>query len=225
MAVKITAGRMKSIYALLILFGPALLLVFISTRGCQHKFKTLDDYGKGVNYSFVDAYGKKHTQKDFKDKIVIITNIQQTCPDSCGISLWSFDRLVYQDIAKKGRARKEVRIISFATDINGNPLKDLSSLKQLLEDEVVEYDPEVWMLASGDSKSIYNMTSNKISLLQKGDQYYGGEAFQELMLLFDKDNHLRMALNGHTEGMVRKMKEHIALLKKEYDQTNARSKK
>jgi len=224
MARKIPAGRMKSIYAMLILFGPAILLVFIATRGCEHKFKVLDDYGKGANYSFEDAFGKKYTQNDFKNKIVIINNIQESCPDSCGISIWSFDRLVYQDIAKNKR-KTEVRIISFATDINGKPIEDLSSLQSMLENDVVEYDPNIWMLAKGNSRPIFDITSNDVNLLEKGDQYYGGEAFQELILLFDKKNHLRMVLNGHTEGMVRKMKEHVALLKKEYDKEAARSKK
>jgi len=225
MASKNTAGRMKGIYALLLLFGPAILLIFISTRGCEHKFRELDDYGKGTNYSFVDAYGKKYTQKDFKDNVVIITTIQETCPDSCGISLWSFERLVYQDIARKKTDKGSVKIISFATDINGNPVTDLSNLKLLLESEVVEYDPSIWMLAAGDSKEIFNLTHNDVNLLEKGDQYYGREAFQELMLLFDKKNHLRMVLNGHTEGMVRKMKEHVSLLKKEEDKENAKAKK
>ena len=209
---------------MLLLFGPALLLIFISTRGCEHKFRQLEDFGKGSNYSFVDAYGKKHTQEECKDNIVIITTIQETCPDSCGISLWSFERLVYQDIARKRKGKEVVKIISFATDINGNPVTDLSTLKQLLESEVVEYDPNIWMLAAGDSKEIFNLTHNDVNLMEEGDQYYGGQAFQELMLLFDKKNHLRMVLNGHTEGMVRKMKEHVALLKKEEDK-DAKAKK
>jgi hypothetical protein len=37
------------------------------------------------------------------------------------------------------------------------------------------------------------------------------------MLLVDKRNHLRMVLKGNSEGMIRKMKEHIALLDKQYD--------
>ena len=224
MASKTTAGRMKGIYALLLLFGPAILLIFISTRGCEHKFKQLEDYGKGANYSFVDAYGRKYTQNDFKDNLVIITTLQETCPDSCGISVWSFDRLIYQDIAKKKKENGGVKIISFATDINGEPISDLKNLKSMLEDNVVEYDSSIWILASGDVKQIFDITHNDINLMEKGDQYYGGNAFQELMLLFDKKNHLRMVLNGHTEGMVRKMKEHVALLKKEHDKSDAKKK-
>ena len=37
------------------------------------------------------------------------------------------------------------------------------------------------------------------------------------MLLLDKKNHLRMALSGNQEGMIRRMKEHLALLQKQYD--------
>ena len=59
MAVKSTAGRTKRALAFLILFGPAFILVFIATRGCNHKFKELADYGKAVNYTFTDAEGKE----------------------------------------------------------------------------------------------------------------------------------------------------------------------
>jgi hypothetical protein len=58
----------------------------------------------------------------------------------------------------------------------------------------------------------------------KGKQYFGGEAFQELMLLVDKRNHLRMVLKGNSEGMIRKMKEHIALLDKQYDKEALKNK-
>jgi hypothetical protein len=45
------------------------------------------------------------------------------------------------------------------------------------------------------------------------------------MLLVDKQNHLRMVLDGKSEGMVRRMKEHIALLDKQYDKEAAKLKK
>jgi hypothetical protein len=45
------------------------------------------------------------------------------------------------------------------------------------------------------------------------------QSFQEIMLLLDKKNHLRMALSGNQEGMIRRMKEHLALLQKQYDKS------
>ena len=100
----------------------------------------------------------------------------------------------------------------------GNPEHNLKEVQSILEDQVEEYDPKIWILADGDAKSIYDITRNGKNLLkEKGTKYYGGEAFQELMLLSDKQNHLRMVLKGNSEGMIRKMKEHIALLDKQYD--------
>ena len=86
-----------------------------------------------------------------------------------------------------------------------------------MKDRVEGYDPDMWLVASGDSKSIYDVENNGQTLLQTGDDKFGGVGYQELMLLADKDNHLRMVLPGNSEGMVRRMKEHVALLQKVYD--------
>ena len=213
-----SAGRIKVLIAFLLLFAPAFLLIFIATRGCDHRFKELDDFGVAVNYQFTDARGNKYSAKDFEGDIVVITTIQETCPDSCAVSLWHIDQMIYQHIRKNARKEmKQVRLISFATDGMGNPIKNLSVIQQTLQDRVEEYDPNVWILASGDARSIYDFEHNGERLLKEGGQYFGGQAFQELMLLLDKKNHLRMVLSGKTEGMIRRMKEHIALLQKQYD--------
>ena len=124
----------------------------------------------------------------------------------------------------KRKKMKRVRIISFVTDGEGNPVNDLSVLRQSMEDNVLEYDPDTWILASGDSKKVYDIERNNKSLLAEGDEFFGGQAYQELILLVDKQNHLRMVLSGTSEGMIRRMKEHIALLQKQYDKENAKLK-
>ena len=87
-----------------------------------------------------------------------------------------------------------------------------------------EYDPEIWTLAAGDVEALYDFENNETKILQEGDEYYGGHAFQEVMLLLDRENHLRMVMSGKTEGMIRRMKEHIALLQKQYDKEKANAK-
>ncbi len=206
---------------MVLLFGPAFVLVFIGTSKCTHNFKQLDDFGVGTNYSFVDAYGKEHTYKDYEDNVVLITTIQESCPDDCAISLWHIDQLVYQKMRKDPRKGK-VRIISFVTDGEGNPLTDLSSVDQMLRDRVEDYNPETWILASGDAKKVYDFERNDEKLLREGDEFYGNQAFQELLLLMDRNNHLRMVLSGTTEGMIRRMNQHIGLLQKEYDQNESK---
>lgn len=203
--------------ALLLLFGPAFLLILISTRGCEHKFKELDDYGPIPSYSFTDMNGKKYTDDSFKGKIVIYTTLQPNCPQDCAISTWQLDQQLFRLIRTNKKKLGNVKIVSFVTDGKGNPSDQLGQLAATLKDQVEGYDPEIWILANGNARELYNITSNGKSLLQKGKQFYGGEAYQELLLLSDKKGHLRMVLNGKTESMVRTMKQHLLLLLKQYD--------
>lgn len=225
MAKQRTAGRTKWIFAFLLLFSPAFILVFIGTRGCSHKFTELDDYGQAIDYQFRDADGKLHTSHDFKDKVVLVSVLQNTCPEDCSISFFHLSQMIYQHVRKNKKKLGSVRIISFVTDGEGNPVNDLSTVKEMMEDNVEAYDPEIWYLAEGDAKQLYDFENNDQKLLEQGEEYYGGEAFQELLLLLDRENHLRMVLSGKTEGMIRRMKEHIALLQKQYDKENAKASK
>lgn len=214
---KATAGRYKGFLLIFLVFGPAFFLIFISTRGCEHKFKVLDDYGKIPSYNFVDAKGKKYTNESFKNKIVLYTTIQETCPGNCAVSMWHLDQLIYQHLRKNTKKLGHVKIVSFVTDGKGNPVTDLSNMEYIMNDRVEEYDPNIWILASGESKKIYDITRNGENLTKQGKEYFGGEAYQELIMLVDKRNHLRMVLSGKQEGMIRTMKEDLALLDKQYD--------
>jgi len=95
---KASAGRRKGFILAFLLFGPAFLLIFISSRGCEHKFKELDDLEAIAPYSFKTIEGKTLSNKDFKNQVVLFTTIQVTCPDSCAISLWHFDQIIYQHL-------------------------------------------------------------------------------------------------------------------------------
>jgi hypothetical protein len=216
MAIKNSAGKSK-IVAVLILLLPAFLLVFLSMRGCDHKFKELPDYGKIADYSFTDANGIQYTSDSFKGKVVVISTLQKTCPDSCAVSLWHIDQAIYQHIRKNKKKLKQVKIISFVTDGAGLPVEDICSLNDAMKDRVDQYDPTIWMLAKGNARKVFDIQYNNHSLLEKGDQYFGGEAYLELMLLIDKQNHLRMVDRGKEEGTVRRLYQHIALLQKQYD--------
>ena len=211
------AGSLRSVFALLLLFGPALILIFISTRGCEHKFKELEDYGAIPRFSFTDANGKVYTNHSFKDQIVIYTPIQPSCPDSCGITIWHLDQLIYQRLRENKKRLGHVKLVSGLTDGLGNPDKRVREVEFMLKDRVEGFDPSIWIVVSGDAKSLYNIKHNGQTLLQEDPKYFGGFGFQELMLLSDKQNHLRMVLPGKTESTIRTMRDHMALLEKEYD--------
>ena len=214
--------RWKSFIALLIVFIPAILLVFIGTRSCNHNFEKLDDYGKIVNYSFTDINGKKKSAKDFKNTIVIINTLQESCPSDCGIAFWPFERSIYQQIRKNRKKLNRVRIISFVIDKKGNPVKDLSNMQQILKDKVLDYDPKLWILASGNAKEVFDVKHNGINLLDTETKNKADLSYKDLLLLVDKNNHLRMALRANSkspegEGITRRMKQSLALLLKQYD--------
>lgn len=211
------AGRFKGIMALILLFGPASLLIFISTRGCEHKFKELEIMGNMPAYTFTTADGSSKSYKDFKGNVVLFTTLQASCPDSCSISMWHLDQMIYQHIKKNKKKLGHVKLVSFVTDGLGNPVESLGDMQFVLNDRVQNYDPSIWILAKGDVRQVYDFTRNGESLLKKGDEFFGGQAFQELLLLVDKKNKLRMVSKGTEEGLIRRMKEHMALLDKQYD--------
>jgi len=218
MSQKTNKPKKKAILALILVFTPAIILVFFSSIGLEHKFQKLDDFGEIKPFTFIDADNNTRTSSEFKNDIVLITTIQNDCPNACAISLWHLNQLIYQHVRKNAHKQmKQVRIISFLTDGKGEPLKNLNEIKLALNDLAEGYDPNLWILANGNAREIYNISNNGQTLLQKGDKYFGGEAFQELMLLIDKTGHLRMVLPGNEEGLIRRMKENIALLQKEYD--------
>ena len=199
------------------MFGPALLLIFIGTRSCEHNFEELEDYGPVTEFEFTDADGVKRNSSEFKDDVVLVNVLQSSCPDSCSVLMWHINQTIYQHIWKnKTKKAKQTRMISFLTDGNGNSLKDLSVINDAINDLAENYDPSIWILATGDVKNIYNLENNGISLIDEKSN------FQELMLLIDKQHHLRMVLSGNVEGQIRRMKQSMALLQKQYDKQAAK---
>ena len=62
-----TRSKKRSILALTLVFGPALFLIFIATRGCDHRFKELADYGlvQAPTFTVYNHLGKQ--EKNLKD--------------------------------------------------------------------------------------------------------------------------------------------------------------
>jgi cytochrome oxidase Cu insertion factor (SCO1/SenC/PrrC family) len=212
------AGRSKKFLMIFLVFGPALTLLLISTMKCEHKFEQLDNYGVIPKYEATTSEGKTISNETFKNKIVIYTTLHETCPKECGLSLWDVDQQLFRKIKDNPIKLKNVKIVSFVLDKDGNPVKDLSIMKRTLEYNVQEYDPSIWILAKGDAKSVYNIEHNGQNLAkQEGSQYFNGFAYNELILLADKKNNLRIAYKADSESMVRKIHQFLMLLIKQYD--------
>lgn len=208
---------LKRIILSLLLLAPASLLVLFSLGKCEHKFQALESYGQIPTYTLTKLDGSTFTNKDLKDTVTLYNTLQINCPDSCGLNLWYFNQIMYQHVIKNQKKLGHVKIVSILIDQQGNPVSDIADMQEILNDYVENYDPKVWIIATGDPKQVFDITHNKQNLIQEGPQFYGGKSYFELMLLVDKDNELRMALNGGQEGMIREMKQKMALLDKQYD--------
>jgi cytochrome oxidase Cu insertion factor (SCO1/SenC/PrrC family) len=224
-------SKRKSLLALTLVFGPALFLIFMATRGCDHRFKKLEDYGlvQTPTFSVYNHKGKQQLSlKDYQDQVVLITTLQTTCPHNCGLAFFPLTQNLYKDLRTNKRKKlKQVRLLSVVVDSLGHPVSEdqLLDIQDMLRTRVEGFDPELWQLVSADPKIFYNLSNNGQQLIVNDKKYFGGVSYNELIMLLDKKNHLRMVLNGHTEGMIRKMKEHLALLMKQYDKERAQKEK
>ena len=202
----------KSILALSLVFGPALFLIFMATRGCDHRFKELADYGlvQAPTFTVYNHLGKQEKNlKDYQNQVVLINTLQTTCPYDCGLAFFPLTQKIYKDLRTNKRKKlKQVRMLSIVVDSLGNPVseKELLDIRDMLRSTVEGYDPELWQLVIADPKDFFNHKNNGVDLIVRDKKYFGGVSYNELIMLLDKKNHLRMVLNGHTEDKIRTMK-------------------
>lgn len=212
------AGRTKKLIMASLVFGPALILIFVSTLRCDHKFTQLDYFGDIPHYQATTIDGKTITNETFKDKVVIYTVLNESCPKDCAISIWDVDQQLFRKLKENPGKLRNVKIVSFVVDKDGNPVEDLKNMEQILQYNVLEYDPKIWILATGNAKELYNIEHNNRNLSEiEGDEYFNGKAYYSLLLLADKENKLRMVLKGDSESMVRKFHQYMTLLIKQID--------
>ncbi len=217
--------KTKSFIAFLLVFGPALALIFISTRGCTHKFRELEDFGVVHVDSFqiynpvTDTF-ENVSLNEFQGDILFISTIQPDCPANCAIEMWHFEQLIYNHIFdNKHKKLKQVKVISFLTDHQGNDIVQKNQFSQMVETfklNLENYDPSIWILAKGNTRQVYDIEHNGENLLKSSEKEYGIGAYLRYLLLLDKEQHLRMVLPANKEGEIRVMFEHLALLQKEY---------
>lgn len=219
------AGRGRIVLMMCLTFGPALLLVLFSLNRCENKFVELPVYGELPDYSYQDSKGVTHTSKEMEDKIVFVSTIQPSCPGDCAIDLWQYQIKVYKNLKLNQKKMGHVKMISIVTDTNEVTIEDVKLVEDILTDYLDKYakeegagfDPNIWKIVKADPKDFYGIDHEGKNLYdEKGDQYYRGSLYQELILLVDKENKLRIARSGKQEGYIREIFQHMALLQKQY---------
>ncbi|MCH2235775.1 MAG: hypothetical protein MK078_16160 [Crocinitomicaceae bacterium] len=234
-------GFKRVLVVLLIFLGPGLIIYFIATT-VRNKF--IEPPYLGYEYIYDEegnvedstAYqipefeltrfdGVKITRDSIQDKFIILTTIQNPCPDldQCALGIYMFNELLFEKILKTRDSYENVRVMSILTDENGQPIYDPPS--EVLMDEMSQYDPHFWWLVQGDPKPFYNWSHKGQNFLTIPSQPSLGEIgkydFTNCLVLIDKDGYIRGISGAKRDGDIRNFFDFLKLLKKiEFDKAH-----
>lgn len=197
---------------ILVLFGPGSLIYFLA-KNVENKFVDLPYLGDHVyeyqangnvsdstlytipNFNLTTLEGKHISRNTFKDKFIVLTTIQNSCPDNCGMYFLHFDEIFYSKLSKNTDSYDDVVILTILTDHDGNPVDSISD--KLIEEvkQIKGYDPNLWIIATGDPKPLFDFkvaNQHFYDLPSTPDNHeVGTKAFINSMVLIDKKGHVR----------------------------------
>lgn len=162
-------------------------------------------------------------QDSIRDKFIVLTTIQNGCPDinACGFSRFHFDEIFFHRLVKNRKNYSNVRVLSILTDINGNPVEEPS--EKLLE-EMYRFDTTgMWWMATGEVEPFYNFNYygdkfiNHPASAKAGEM--GSKAYTNSLVLIDKKGNIRAVTGAKSDSDIRNFFDMLKLLKKEeFDQ-------
>lgn len=232
-------GWKRVLTILLIVLGPGLVIWWLATH-LKNKFIELPYLG-AYSYEYnedsviVDSTafvlpdftltgfdGKVINRDSIKNKTIVLTTIQPMCPDldECGMSLYMFKEIVFQEILDNQSKFKDLRVLSILTDENGQPIPEGPSEKLIEEMEI--YDEKVWWRAYGDPTPLFSWDYYGKSFMdhpatpEEGE--IGTSAFVSSLVLIDKEGHIRGVTGAKKDSDLRNFLDLIRLLKKAEDE-------
>ena len=200
-------GFRKWIILILVLLGPGIALYTCSKKiasQAKQKMIPLPVIGTLDDFHLTKEDGEVITLESLKGQITIISTIQNTCPDSCGIQLSQANELLYETIYTYREEQSEVKIMSIAMDSEGKPIEDFSKVNFVLNKYIRNYDPTIWSVVTGNAESFYDVVINGNRLYdQESKGSYGGKLYMSSLLLIDKSGQVRSMRLGNGEAQVR----------------------
>lgn len=224
----------------LVLFGPGSLIYFLA-KTVNNKFVELPYVGEH-EYVYNEAgditdtilytlpafelttlEGKKITQNSIKDKFVVVTTLQNTCPDDCGVYFLHFQEVFYSRLAKNRESYDNVIILSILTDHDGNA--DLNPSEKFVEEmhNVEDYDKDLWWITTGDPEPIFSFVYNDTNFYDLPStpdcNEVGTKTFINSLLLIDKESHIRGFTGARSFSDISNFFDLLKILKKvEFDE-------
>lgn len=233
-------GWKRVLTILLIVLGPGLIIWWLATH-LQNKFIDLPYLGE---YSYVydadsnvvdsSAFvlpdftltkfdGSVINRDSIKGKFIILSTIQQNCPefDDCGINIYHFNEIMFEDIVKNQENYSNVKVLSILTDVNGNAIPE--GPDQKLIDEMEAYDSDIWWRVYGDPTPLFSWNyygenfMNHASTPEEGE--IGTKAFVNSLVIIDREGHVRGVSAARSDTGIRNFFDLLKVLKKhEFDE-------
>lgn len=221
---------------LLILLGPA-SFIYLIAKFFNNQFIDLPYLGKTTyvyndNHEVVDSTlytvppfelqmvnGEKTiTQNSIKHQFVILTTLQNSCPDTCGVYTFHFETIMYEVMKNTPSTYSNVKIISVLTDFYGNPVEPTDKFVEFSK----EYDSNLWWICKGDPSPLFHFEYNGNQFDEMAsdpdNNELGTKAFINSLVLIDKEGHYRGFSGARRDSDIRNMFDLLKVLKqKEYD--------
>lgn len=197
---------------ILVLFGPGSFIYFLA-KNVENKFVDLpylgehqyeyDADGNTVdstlytipNFNLTTVDGKTVSRHTLKDKFIVVTTIQNSCPDECGMYFLHFDEIFYSRLSKNTDSYDDVVILTILTDHDGKPVDSISDKLMEEVNQIEGYNPDLWIIAKGDSKPLFDFKYANKHFYElpstPSNNEVGTKAFINSMVLIDKKGHVR----------------------------------
>ncbi len=193
-----------------------ILLVFILSSCNDNNSTKLPILGKKINnntnhiidnFNFINQDGIYINNNFFDDKLYIANFFFINCPTICPIVMNNLYK-----IHKKYLKNPKVSILSHSIDYK---LDNTFQLKQY--SKKLKINNKRWNLVCGNKDLIYNIAKDSYMLLVKEDNNEpGGFLHSGLLILVDKNRHIRGIYDGLSDKEIKNLIKDIKILLKEY---------
>ena len=236
-------AKFRRLLTILIIFlGPGTVIWWIANTVENHFIRlpylgytyTYNDAGEKIDsvaykipsFDLTTLDGKTINRDSIRDRFIIVTTIQNECPelDSCALGLFHFNTIFYEKLADND-SYDNVQVLTILTDANGNPVPE-GPCDKLIE-EMDEYDQSKWWLCYGDPTPFYNFPyygdnfMNHVSTPDLGE--IGEFAFVNSLMLIDDEGYIRGVTGAKRDGDIRNFFDMLKLLKKEEFDNNLKA--
>ena len=212
----------KTILLLMILIVPSVAYLVLTTG--KHNIKKLGYFGPKTagesavdtiyhsipEFEFLDQNGQAFGSKDLKDKIYVANFFFTSCPRICPAMQTLMKKVQDTDDFKK---LNDFKLVSFTVDPDNDTSEKLKEFA-----ERVGADEGRWYFLTGDRQKIYDLAYEGFMANTMEDETAdGGFLHSDMILLIDRDKHVRGIYEGTSLKDVKRLIDEIKVLVAEYN--------